>query len=95
MALSPVGWLGSSFQGGERRRPTSRLAVVPGRRRALRPASRLPASLSLIHILTGVDEETIAASARMYANAERGAIQWGLPFDTQVDSMHACLARCV
>ena len=44
--------------------------------------------------VTGVDEETIAASARMYANAERGAIQWGLPFDTQVDSMHACLAVC-
>ena len=44
--------------------------------------------------VTGVDEEIIVASARMYANAPRGAIQWGLPFDTQVDSMHACLAVC-
>ena len=42
--------------------------------------------------VTGVDVDTIIASARFYANAERGAIQWGLPFDTQVDSMHACLA---
>ena len=44
--------------------------------------------------VTGVDEEVIIASARLYANAQRGAIQWGLPFDTQVDSMHACLAVC-
>lgn len=41
-----------------------------------------------------VPEEDIVASARFYAQAERAAIQWGLPFDTQVDSMHACLAVC-
>lgn len=44
--------------------------------------------------VTGVSEEDIVASARFYATADRGAIQWGLPFDTQVDSMHACLAVC-
>jgi anaerobic selenocysteine-containing dehydrogenase len=42
----------------------------------------------------GVSEQDIVASARLYAEAKRAAIQWGLPFDTQVDSMHACLAVC-
>ncbi|WP_255467331.1 molybdopterin-dependent oxidoreductase [Raoultibacter phocaeensis] len=37
-----------------------------------------------------VPAEDIAAAARFYANAERGAIQWGLAFDTQVDSIQLC-----
>ena len=37
--------------------------------------------------ITGVDAEDIAAAARLYANAERGAIHWGLAFDTLVDSI--------
>ncbi len=40
--------------------------------------------------ITGVDAEDIAAAARLYANAERGAIHWGLAFDTQVDSIQLC-----
>ena len=37
-----------------------------------------------------VPAEDIAAAARFYAGAERGAIQWGLAFDTQVDSIQQC-----
>ena len=37
-----------------------------------------------------VPAEDIAAAARFYAGAERGAIQWGLAFDTQVDSIQLC-----
>lgn len=37
-----------------------------------------------------VPAEDIAASARFYANAERGAIQWGLAFDSQIDSIQLC-----
>jgi len=40
--------------------------------------------------VTGVPAEKIAAAARFYANAERGAIQWGLAFDTQNDSIQLC-----
>lgn len=38
----------------------------------------------------GVPAEDIAAAARFYAKSERGAIQWGLAFDTQVDSIQLC-----
>ena len=38
-----------------------------------------------------VPEEDIIASARMYAGAERGSIQWGLAFDTQVSAMELCV----
>ena len=40
----------------------------------------------------GVPEEDIVASARLYAGAEKGAIQWGLAFDTQVSAMELCLS---
>ncbi len=40
--------------------------------------------------ITGLSPELIAESARFYANAERGAIHWGLAFDTQVDSIQLC-----
>ena len=40
--------------------------------------------------ITGIPAEDIAAAARLYANAERGAIHWGLAFDTQVDSIQLC-----
>ena len=39
-----------------------------------------------------VPAEDIAAAARFYAGAERGAIQWGLAFDTQVDSIQLCFS---
>jgi anaerobic selenocysteine-containing dehydrogenase len=38
-----------------------------------------------------IDAELIRDSARFYAGAERGAIQWGLAFDTQVNSIHLCM----
>ena len=31
--------------------------------------------------ITGVPEDEIVAAARLYASADRGAIQWGLVFD--------------
>ena len=34
--------------------------------------------------------DLIRESARFYAKAERGAIQWGLAFDTQNDSIQLC-----
>ncbi|MDR0500476.1 MAG: molybdopterin-dependent oxidoreductase [Coriobacteriales bacterium] len=37
-----------------------------------------------------IDAELIRKSARFYAKASRGAIQWGLAFDTQVDSIQLC-----
>ena len=37
-----------------------------------------------------LDPELLRESARFYANAERGAIQWGLAFDTQNDSIQLC-----
>lgn len=37
-----------------------------------------------------VPAEDIADAARFYAKAQRGAIQWGLAFDTQVDSIQLC-----
>lgn len=40
--------------------------------------------------ITGVSEEDIIGSARLYASANPGAIQWGLAFDTQVSSMQLC-----
>ena len=40
--------------------------------------------------ITGIPAEDIAAAARLYAGAERGAIQWGLAFDTQNDSIQLC-----
>ena len=39
-----------------------------------------------------IPEEDIVASARLYADAKPGAIQWGLAFDTQVSSMELTLA---
>lgn len=45
--------------------------------------------------ITGVPADDIRASARMYANAERGAIQWGLAFDASTSSsMHWVQAVC-
>ncbi|NTU89872.1 MAG: molybdopterin-dependent oxidoreductase, partial [Actinobacteria bacterium] len=38
-----------------------------------------------------VPAEDIVASARFYANAERAGVQWGLAFDTQVDSIQLCM----
>ena len=40
--------------------------------------------------VTGLDPDLIRESARFYAKAERGAIQWGLAFDTQNDSIQLC-----
>jgi anaerobic selenocysteine-containing dehydrogenase len=40
---------------------------------------------------TGVPVEDIIGSARLYAQAERACIQWGLAFDMQMDSMELCL----
>ncbi len=37
-----------------------------------------------------VPADLIRDAARFYATAERGAIQWGLAFDTQVDSIQLC-----
>ena len=39
--------------------------------------------------ITGVSVEDIVASARLYANADRGAIQWGLVFDAGTSFGHA------
>jgi anaerobic selenocysteine-containing dehydrogenase len=45
--------------------------------------------------ITGVDAEDIRASARMYASADKGAIQWGLAFDASTaSSMHWVQAVC-
>jgi anaerobic selenocysteine-containing dehydrogenase len=45
--------------------------------------------------ITGVPADDIRASARLYASAERGAIQWGLAFDASTaSSMHWVLAVC-
>lgn len=41
--------------------------------------------------ICGVPEEDIVGAARMYASAERGSIQWGLAFDTQVSAMELCV----
>ena len=44
---------------------------------------------------TGVPAEKIAAAARLYASAERGAIQWGLVFDASTASaMHLTESVC-
>ncbi len=37
-----------------------------------------------------VPADVIADAARFYAGAKRGAVQWGLAFDTQVDSIQLC-----
>lgn len=37
-----------------------------------------------------VPAEEIVESARLYASADSGAIQWGLAFDSQVDSIQLC-----
>ena len=45
--------------------------------------------------ITGVPVDDIVGSARLYANAERGAIQWGLVFDAGTSSaMHWTEAVC-
>ncbi len=45
--------------------------------------------------ITGVPVEDIVASARLYANADAGAIQWGLVFDAGTSSsMHWVEAVC-
>ena len=41
-----------------------------------------------------LDPELIRASARFYANAKPGAIQWGLAFDQQRSAMALTLAGC-
>ena len=41
-----------------------------------------------------VGAEKIRASARLYASAKPGAIQWGLAFDQQRSAMALCLAGC-
>lgn len=41
--------------------------------------------------ICGVPEEDIIGSARLYASANPGAIQWGLAFDTQVAAMELSL----
>lgn len=41
-----------------------------------------------------LDEQEIIASARLYASAKPGAIQWGLAFDQQLSAMALCLAGC-
>ncbi|MDR3052858.1 MAG: molybdopterin-dependent oxidoreductase [Coriobacteriales bacterium] len=44
---------------------------------------------------TGVPAEDIIASARLYASAPAGAIQWGLAFDASTSSaMHLCQSVC-
>ena len=40
--------------------------------------------------VTGLDPQLIRDSARFYAAADKGAIQWGLAFDTQNDSIQLC-----
>ena len=45
--------------------------------------------------ITGVPEDEIVAAARLYASADRGAIQWGLVFDAGTrSSMHWVEAVC-
>ncbi|MDR0500435.1 MAG: molybdopterin-dependent oxidoreductase [Coriobacteriales bacterium] len=45
--------------------------------------------------ITGLSADDIANSARLYASASRGAIQWGLAFDASTaSSMHWVLAVC-
>ncbi|NTU90176.1 MAG: molybdopterin-dependent oxidoreductase, partial [Actinobacteria bacterium] len=45
--------------------------------------------------ITGVPADDIAASARLYASGDRGAIQWGLAFDASTSSaMHLTQAVC-
>ncbi len=45
--------------------------------------------------ITGLKPEDIVASARLYASAPRGAIQWGLAFDASTaSSMHWVQATC-
>jgi anaerobic selenocysteine-containing dehydrogenase len=39
-----------------------------------------------------IPADLIRESARFYANADKGAIQWGLAFDTQITSMYMCHA---
>ena len=41
-----------------------------------------------------LDADDIRGSARLYANAKPGAIQWGLAFDQQLSAMALCLAGC-
>lgn len=41
-----------------------------------------------------LDPEDIRNSARLYASAKPGAIQWGLAFDQQLSAMSLCLAGC-
>ena len=41
-----------------------------------------------------LNPDDIRDSARLYARAEPGAIQWGLAFDQQVSAMALCLAGC-
>ena len=41
-----------------------------------------------------LDAEAIRGSARLYASAKPGAIQWGLAFDQQLSAMALCLAGC-
>lgn len=41
-----------------------------------------------------LDADEIRASARLYAGAKPGAIQWGLAFDQQLSAMALCLAGC-
>lgn len=42
--------------------------------------------------ICGLDVDEIIGSARLYATAKRGAIQWGLAFDTQVSAMELCMS---
>lgn len=44
--------------------------------------------------ICGLDAEVIRGSARLYALAQPGAIQWGLAFDQQLSAMALCLAGC-
>lgn len=44
--------------------------------------------------ITGLTVEDIVASARMYANGNNSAIQWGLAFDQQMSAMSLNLAVC-
>ncbi|MDR3052374.1 MAG: molybdopterin-dependent oxidoreductase, partial [Coriobacteriales bacterium] len=40
--------------------------------------------------ICGLGEQLIIDSARFYAKAKRASVQWGLAFDTQVDSIQLC-----
>ena len=44
--------------------------------------------------ICGLSAEDIRGSARLYASAKPGAIQWGLAFDQQLSAMALCLAGC-